>query len=72
MSARRDRERDRPDIVLCPDGPMLVRGPAVIEDAEGDRHATDRPVCAVCRCGRTSRHPWCDGTHQLLPEGWST
>ena len=57
----------RPDIVLCPGGPMLVRGDHVIEDADGVRHATTRPVSAVCRCARTSRSPWCDGTHKLIP-----
>jgi CDGSH-type Zn-finger protein len=59
----------RADIVLCPDGPMLVRGQAVIEDADGTQHATTRPVSAVCRCGRTSRAPWCDGTHKLIADG---
>ena len=59
----------RADIVLCPGGPILVRGQAVIEDADGNQHATTRPVSAVCRCGRTARAPWCDGTHKLLPEG---
>ena len=59
----------RADIVLCPDGPMLVRGQAIIEDADGTQHATTRPVSAVCRCGRTSRAPWCDGTHKLIADG---
>lgn len=53
-------------ITLCADGPMLVRGPAVIETEDGVQHATTRPVSAVCRCGATARAPWCDGTHQLL------
>jgi CDGSH-type Zn-finger protein len=46
---------------------MLVRGHAVIEDADGVRHETRRPVSAVCRCARSSLMPWCDGTHKLLP-----
>jgi CDGSH-type Zn-finger protein len=58
----------RADIVMCPDGPMLVRGDVVVEDADGTQHRTTRPVSAVCRCGRTSRAPWCDGTHKLLTE----
>lgn len=56
-----------PDLVLCAGGPMLVRGHAVIEDADGVRHETRRPVSAVCRCARSSLLPWCDGTHKLLP-----
>lgn len=59
----------RADIVLCPGGPILVRGKAIIEDADGTQHATTRPVSAVCRCGRTSRAPWCDGTHKLIADG---
>lgn len=55
------------DVVLCPGGPMLLRGHHVIEDAEGRRHATTRPVSAVCRCGKSAAAPWCDGTHKLLP-----
>lgn len=54
------------DIVVCPDGPILVRGEAVIEDAEGVQHRTTRPFSAVCRCGKSARPPWCDGTHKLL------
>lgn len=55
------------DVVLCPGGPMLLRGDHVIEDAEGRRHVTTRPVSAVCRCGKSATAPWCDGTHKLLP-----
>ncbi|HEU4811122.1 MAG TPA: CDGSH iron-sulfur domain-containing protein [Nocardioides sp.] len=55
-------------VVICPGGPMLLRGPHVVEDAEGRRHATTRPVSAVCRCGKSGSVPWCDGTHKLLPE----
>lgn len=57
-----------PDVVLCPGGPMLLRGKHVIEDAEGRPHETSRPVTAVCRCDRSQSFPWCDGTHKVLPE----
>lgn len=55
-----------PELVLCPDGPMLVRGAAVVIDEDGARHPTSRPVSAVCRCGATARAPWCDGSHQVI------
>ena len=58
---------DHPDLVLCPGGPMLVRGERTIEDADGVRHTTTRPVTAVCRCLKSADLPWCDGTHRLLP-----
>ena len=62
-----DAAEPRPDVILCPGGPMLLRGDHVVQDAEGASHATTRPVSAVCRCGRSATSPWCDGTHKLLP-----
>jgi CDGSH-type Zn-finger protein len=58
---------DHSDVVLCPDGPMLLRGDHVVEDANGTAHRTSRPVSAVCRCGKSSAQPWCDGTHKVIP-----
>lgn len=57
------------DVVLCPDGPMLLRGVDSVQDADGQVHAVDRPVVAVCRCLKSSRLPWCDGTHKVIPKG---
>jgi len=57
----------RPDVVLCPGGPMLLRGHHVVTDEHGVEHETVRPVSAVCRCGKSASKPWCDGTHKLLP-----
>jgi CDGSH-type Zn-finger protein len=51
---------------LCADGPLLVRGAGEVLDENGEAHPVTRPVVAVCACGRTSRSPWCDGTHQAL------
>ncbi len=54
-----------PEVVLCPDGPMLLRGDHVVVDDDGREHRTHRPVSAVCRCGHTATAPWCDGTHKV-------
>ena len=62
-----DVEADPADVVLCEGGPVLLRGDHVVEEADGTRHRTTRPVTAVCRCGRSAIQPWCDGTHKLLP-----
>ena len=43
-----------PDVVVCPDGPVLIRGDHVVEAPDGTRHRTTRPVSAVCRCGKTA------------------
>lgn len=53
------------EIRPTPDGPILVRGADVVVDADGNRHAVTRPIVALCVCGKTSRGPWCDGTHKL-------
>jgi CDGSH-type Zn-finger protein len=54
-------------IVACPDGPFLVRGADTITDEAGTTHVVTRPVVAVCRCGKSARAPWCDGTHKVIP-----
>lgn len=59
-------QSNSPDIILCPCGPMLVRGDHVIQDEDGNDHQTTRPVSAVCRCGKSQIKPWCDGTHKFL------
>ncbi|EFQ84764.1 zinc finger CDGSH type [Aeromicrobium marinum DSM 15272] len=56
----------RADVVVCPDGPLLIRGDHVVQAADGSLHETTRPVSAVCRCGTSSIAPWCDGSHRLL------
>lgn len=60
-------EFEHADVVMCPGGPMLLRGDHVVRDTEGAEHATTRPVSAVCRCGYSASSPWCDGTHRALP-----
>ncbi|MGA8210310.1 MAG: CDGSH iron-sulfur domain-containing protein [Nocardioidaceae bacterium] len=50
----------------CPDGPLLLRGAAGVLDQDGVLHEAARPVVAVCRCGRSQRRPWCDGTHKAV------
>ena len=57
-----------PDIVICPGGPLLIRGDHVVADENGVEHRTVRPVSAVCRCGSSSMKPWCDGTHKVMPD----
>jgi CDGSH-type Zn-finger protein len=63
---RRQGPPPAPQIQLCPDGPALVRGVTEILDETGQAVPVDRPVVALCRCDRSSRLPWCDGTHKVL------
>ncbi len=52
-------------ITVCADGPLLVRGPARLEDENGEAVEHRRNVVALCRCGRSQRKPLCDGSHRL-------
>lgn len=54
------------DMVLCPGGPLLLRGQHEVQDPDGSIHVTTRPVSAVCRCGKSATQPWCDGTHKII------
>ncbi len=53
-------------ITVCPNGPLLVRGPVSIVDDNGDELPRNRPTIALCRCGKSRLAPLCDGTHKLL------
>ncbi len=48
------------------DGPFLVMGPVVIEDAEGNEYPTEKETIALCRCGASIKKPFCDGTHSTI------
>jgi len=52
-------------ITICPDGPLLVRGPVQIVDAVGEVVPRNRQTLALCRCGKSRLAPFCDGTHKL-------
>ncbi len=54
------------EFTLCSGGPMLLRGATHVVDNDGNRHKVERPVVAICRCGKSARVPWCHGTHKLL------
>ncbi|MBM3357454.1 MAG: hypothetical protein FJY54_06975 [Betaproteobacteria bacterium] len=44
-------------------GPYLVRGPCRLRDALGNDLPTGGSY-ALCRCGNSSKKPFCDGTHK--------
>jgi len=47
-------------------GPYLIRGSFVICDQDGNEIESDRPVVALCRCGKSQIRPFCDGTHKTI------
>ncbi|TCC47455.1 CDGSH iron-sulfur domain-containing protein [Kribbella capetownensis] len=61
-------EADQPDRVTIrayPNGPLLVRGPVELRDEHGEPIDSARATIALCRCGRSSIKPLCDGTHAI-------
>ncbi len=53
-------------IVVCPDGPLLVRGDFEIVSTTGDKLVRRRKTVALCRCGASAIKPYCDGSHKLI------
>ena len=58
-------DADDVTVTVCPDGPLLVRGPARLRTTDGREVDHDRTVLALCRCGRSRLKPLCDGSHRL-------
>lgn len=57
---------NEPEIVVCPDGPILVRGDFEIVSTSGEEVPRRRKTVALCRCGASGIKPYCDGTHKLI------
>ena len=53
-------------LVLCPDGPILVRGDFDVVTPAGEPVPRQRKTVALCRCGASAIKPYCDGTHKLI------
>ncbi len=51
------------EITALDNGPYLVKGPTKVLDAEGNEFRAERTTVALCRCGGSTRKPFCDGTH---------
>ena len=59
--------RDLPgSIFACPNGPLLVRGDVEILTADGVPVPRTRRTVALCRCGKSTIKPFCDGTHKII------
>lgn len=53
-------------IRMRPNGPLVIEGPFELVDSEGNAFQipADKPAIALCRCGQSSRRPFCDGAHK--------
>jgi CDGSH-type Zn-finger protein len=59
-------EEPQAAIVVCPDGPLLIRGAFEIVSSAGEVLPRQRRTVALCRCGATGIKPYCDGSHKLI------
>lgn len=70
--ATADRDRDSSGsviVTLTEDGPLQIDGPFRIQNGGRGRHYEDKET-SLCRCGKSSEKPYCDGTHREI--GFST
>jgi len=60
------REAPADTVTITPyrDGPYLVRGRFRLVAQDGTEIELSRRTIALCRCGRSSIRPFCDGTHR--------
>jgi len=76
-----EKQRPSPQIVVCANGPYLVSGGLPLSeqlivintqgeslDYEEGKSYEAAPDYALCRCGRSSNKPFCDGSH--VPAGF--
>jgi CDGSH-type Zn-finger protein len=47
-------------------GPLVIEGPVIVTDHEGNAFPlpSDKPAIALCRCGQSAKKPFCDGSHK--------
>ena len=56
-----------PTIRLRRNGPYLLEGDDItVVDWNGVEYPVDRRPIALCRCGASTRKPFCDGTHSKV------
>jgi CDGSH-type Zn-finger protein len=60
-----DHDESRPRIKVTENGPYMVEGVTQVRDATGEAHAVEGKAF-LCRCGRSSNKPFCDGSHNKV------
>lgn len=60
-------EQNEIKVTVRDNGPYLVEGPMRLVDADGNEFdLKGRQRVSLCRCGASTRKPFCDGTHSKL------
>jgi CDGSH-type Zn-finger protein/uncharacterized Fe-S cluster protein YjdI len=60
-----DEKHEKLLIKLMKNGPAILEGNYTMESPELGEHTSDKGV-ALCRCGKSSTKPFCDGTHKTI------
>ena len=54
-------------ILVRHNGPLVVEGPFRLTDADGTEYVLEPgKKYSLCRCGGSTRKPFCDGTHSRI------
>ncbi len=54
-------------ITAKPNGPYRVEGPIRLIDVDGKEiNLEGKAAISLCRCGASTRKPFCDGTHSKI------
>lgn len=55
------------EITIRNNGPYWVTGPITLKDADGNQvDISGRERVSLCRCGGSTKKPFCDGTHSKI------
>ena len=54
---------NRPIITISPNGPISIHGDVVLLDKEGNE-IEHKSRFSLCRCTKSKRLPFCDGSHK--------
>ena len=49
-------------IMIAKNGPFIVTGDVELKDATGNAYPASEKI-VLCRCGASTKKPFCDGTH---------
>lgn len=47
-------------------GPLMIKGPVTLIDADGNAYESLRKTVFLCRCGASRNKPFCDGSHSRI------
>jgi hypothetical protein len=53
-------------VQVMKNGPLLVKGPVILLDGQGQPMPVAQETVALCRCGQSKNKPLCDGTHRQV------